>query len=161
MTRESHGKQFAAQMSDEVREQLLQEQDECTFIWQGKKDALGTIMSFVWADGCVWLTTNDSRPRVSAVRRTGRATVVISSAGTALGDSRCISLNGICTVMDDNETRRWFFPQFCRKLLPDNVAAQAAMQDMLDREGQVILRVQPEKMVAYDGDTLMRRLENL
>ena len=159
MKKDSHGKQFSGSMSDAVREQLLQEQDECTFIWQGKNDALGTIMSFVWADGCVWLTTNDQRPRVNAVRRTGRASVVISSAGTTLGDSRCISLSGACTVLDDAQTRRWFFPLFCQKLLPDNSKAQATMRDLLDREGQVILRVKPDKVTAYDGDALMRQLE--
>jgi len=161
MNTKSHGKQFATQMSDAVREQLLQEQDECTFIWQGKKDALGTIMSFLWADGCVWLTTNDQRPRVTAVRNTGRASVVVSSAGTALGDSRCISMSGVCAVLDDSATRHWFFPQFCQKLLPNNPTAQAAMCDLLDRAGQVVLRLQPDKITTYDGDALMRRLESL
>jgi len=161
MKKDSHGKQFSAQMSDAVRDQLLQTQDECTFIWQGKSDALGTIMSFLWADNCVWLTTNDNRPRVNAVRKTGRASVVISSAGTTLGDSRCISISGSCTVFDDGDTRRWFFPLFCQKLLPDNAKAQETMRDLLDRDGQIILRVQPDKMTAYDGDALMRTLESL
>ena len=107
----------------------------------------------------MWLTTNDQRPRVSAVRKTGRASVVISSAGTTLGDSRCISLSGVCTVLDDAQTRRWFFPLFCQKLLPDNIKAQATMCDLLDREGQVILCVKPDKITAYDGDALMRKLE--
>jgi hypothetical protein len=33
------------------------------------------------------------------------------------------------------------------------------MCDLLDREGQVILCVKPDKITAYDGDALMRKLE--
>ena len=161
MNEKAHGKQFSAPMADAIREQLLQTQCECTFIWQGKEEACGTIMSYLWADGCVWLTTNDSRPRVAAVKRHGRATAVISSTGTELGDSRCVTLRGPCTVLDDKPTRDWFFPLFCQKLLPGNTKAQAAMKNMLDRDGQVILRLQPDKVIAYDGDALMAKLAAL
>lgn len=161
MREASNGKQFATQMSAELREQLLQQQSECTFIWQAEKEATGTIMSFVWADGCVWLTTNDSRPRVAAVRKHQRATVVVSSTGTDLGDSRCVTMRGACAVLDDRKTADWFYPLFCQKLLPDNPRAQLAMQGMLDREGQIILRLTPEKMIGYDGDALMKRIAEL
>ena len=161
MSEPSHGKQFATQMSDAVREQLLQQQSECTFIWQAEKEAAGTIMSFGWAEGCVWLTTNDSRPRVAAVRKHRRATVVVSSAGTELGDSRCITMRGECSVLDDRKTAEWFYPLFCQKLLPDNPRAQIAMQGMLDRDGQIILCLKPDKVIAYDGDALMKKLEAL
>ena len=161
MSQPSHGKQFSAPMTDAVRDQLLAEQTECTFIWQGKSDPYGTIMIYIWDNGSVWLTTNDARPRVAAVKKSGRATVVISSAGTALGDSRCISMRGHCAILNDRETRDWFFPLFCEKLLPGNVAAQTAMRDLLDRDGQVILQLLPDKAIAYDGDALMRKLEAL
>jgi len=161
MSEPSHGKQFATQMNPAVQEQLLQQQSECTFIWQAEKEAAGTIMSFVWADGCVWLTTNDSRPRVAAVRKHRRATVVVSSAGTELGDSRCLTMRGDCSVLNDRKTADWFYPVFCQKLLPDNPRAQVAMQGMLDREGQIILCLKPDKVIAYDGDALMKKLEAL
>lgn len=157
----SHGRQFSSSMSDALREELLQQQSECTFIWQAEKEAAGTIMSFVWAEGCVWLTTNDSRPRVAAVRKHQRATVVVSSTGTELGDSRCVTMRGTCSVLNDRKTADWFYPLFCQKLLPDNPRAQAAMQNMLDRDGQIILCVKPEKMIGYDGDALMRKIEAL
>lgn len=158
MNEASHGKQFATRMSEAVREQLLQLQDECTFIWQAEKESAGTIMSFLWHDNCLWLTTNDTRPRVAAVRKNGRATAVISSAGTTLGRSRCITLRGTCSVLDDRETAGWFYPAFCQKLFPGNLSAQTAMQSMLDRPGQVILRLQPEKIIAYDGNALMQKI---
>ncbi len=161
MIEQSHGKQFATRMSDDIREQLLQTQSECTFIWQADKEAAGTIMSFVWADGCIWLTTNDSRPRVKAIRKTGRASIVVSSTGTELGDSRCITLRGTCAVLQDRKTANWFYPLFCQKLLPDNPRAQAAMQSMLDRDGQIILCVKPDKIVSYDGDALMKKVSAL
>lgn len=157
----SHGKQFATHMSDALRDQLLQEQSECTFIWQGESEAAGAIMSFLWADACVWLTTNDARPRVQAVKNTGRATVVVSSAGTGLGISRCVTLRGACSVIDDRNVKDWFYPQFCQKLFPHNVRAQSAMQKMLDRDGQVIFRLQPDKIMGYDGDALMQKLAAL
>lgn len=161
MSEASHGKQFSTHMSESLREQLLQEQSECTFIWQADKEAAGTIMSFVWANGCVWLTTNDSRPRVAAVRKHQRATVVVSSTGTGLGDSRCVTMRGACVVLDGRKTADWFYPLFCQKLLPDNPRAQVAMQGMLDRAGQVILRLKPDKIIGYDGDALMKKLSAL
>lgn len=161
MNDKSHGKQFATRMSDSVREQLLQAQAECTFIWQGEREPIGTVMSFLWDDGCLWLTTNEARPRIAALRRTPRACAVISSAGTALGQSRCVTVRGPCRVLADRETAQWFYPRFCRKLFPDNARAQAAMHDLLDRPGQVILQLVPEHWTAYDGDALMARLAAL
>jgi general stress protein 26 len=161
MNESSHGKQFATHMSGAVRDQLLEQQTECTFIWQAEKEAAGTIMSFLWADDSVWLTTNDARPRVAAVQKNHRATVVVSSAGTALGVSRCIRLRGDCSVLEDRVTADWFYPLFCRKLFPDNPRAQAAMLGMLDRAGQVILRLKPEKIICYDGDALMKKMAAL
>ncbi|HQQ63393.1 MAG TPA: hypothetical protein PLF22_07445 [Pseudomonadales bacterium] len=157
----AHGKQFAARMSENVRDMLLQTQTECTFIWQAEKDAMGTVMSFLWADGCVWLTTNDSRPRVHAIRQHGRATVVVSSAGTSLGISRCVTLRGACKIVDSRDTKDWFYPRFCQKLFPENLRAQAAMRDLLDRQGQVILKLEPDKVITYDGDALMKKLSQL
>ena len=161
MTDASHGKQFATRMNEDIRLALLAQQTECTFVWQGDSGACGTIMSFLWADNCLWLTTNDSRPRVNAVRKHGNATAVISSAGTALGQSRCITLRGQCHVIDDRQTAAWFYPLFCQKLFPDNPRAQTAMQNLLDRDGQVILQLRPEKIVAYDGNALMEKLAAL
>ena len=153
-----HGRQFATQMDETLREQLLQQQTECTFIWQAKQGATGTIMSFLWAKEALWLTTNDSRPRVAALRRHPRATAVVSSAGTMLGNSRCVTVRGPCQVLDDRHTKDWFFPAFCQKLFPENFRAQETMKNMLDREGQIILQIQPEKITGYDGDALMQKI---
>jgi general stress protein 26 len=161
MTDKSHGKQFSTSMAKELQEQLLIQQAECTFIWQAKTEAIGTMMSFIWADGCIWLTTNDTRPRVAAVRKHGRATVVVSSAGTSLGVSRCLTLRGQCAVLEDRQSKDWFYPLFCKKLFPNNPRAQVAMQGMLDRDGQVILQLKPDNVVGYDGDALMRKLSLL
>ena len=157
----SHGRQFATHLSDSLREQLLQQQSECTFVWAGRDEALATIMSFLWRDGCLWLTTNDSRPRVAAVRKHGRATAVVSSAGTTLGISRCVTVRGPCEILDDRHEKDSFFPFFCQKLFPDNPRAQAAMQNQLDRDGQIILRLRPDHISGYDGDGLMRKLSSL
>ncbi len=161
MNDKSHGRQFATQLDELHRERLLQQQSECTFIWQAEREAIGTIMSFLWADGYIWLTTNDSRPRVNAVRKHQRATAVVSSAGTGLGDSQCVTVRGPCAIVTDRQVKDWFYPLFCQKLFPGNPRAQAAMHGMLDREGQVILRLAPEKITGYNGDALMKKIAAL
>jgi hypothetical protein len=161
MSEHTQDNPFSTHMSDAVRNELLNIQSECTFIWQGEQEAIGTIMSFLWADDCIWLTTDAVQPRIRAIKRHGRACVVISSAGTALGGTRCISFRGPCTLLNDSQTRDWFYPRFCQKLFPDNLAAQVTMRPMLDRDGQIILRLQPDKSVAYDGNALMSRMANI
>ncbi len=161
MTNRATPNQFATHLTDEVREQLLTQQSECTFIWQGKHEAIGTVMSFVWAEGRVWLTTDDTSPRVTAVRKTGRACVVVSSAGTGLGASRCVSMRGTCSAMDDASTRNWFFPLLCQKLFPNSPRAQAVMLDMMNRPRQVVLCFVPECYSGYDGKALMEKMAGL
>lgn len=161
MSEASQGRQFSGRMNESLRDALLEQQSECTFIWQAKHEAAGTIMSFLWADGSVWLTTNNSRPRVAAVREHHRATVVVSSAGTGLGSHCCITLRGDCAVLDDRTTAEWFYPLFCQKLFPGNTNAQEAMRNMLDRDGQVILRLNPDNIISYDGSALMNRIAAL
>jgi len=72
-------------LSDADQQKLLREQNECVFIWR-RSDVwpVGVVMSYVWRERKLWLTASSQRPRVSAVRRDGRVSVAISSAGTRM-----------------------------------------------------------------------------
>jgi hypothetical protein len=150
--------QFSGQMSAAVRDALLNTQTECTFIW-GKQDGsgAGTIMSYLWRDDCLWLTTNDAAARIRAVERTGKGAAVISSAGTSLGHTRCVSMHGVCHVHRGTAIPGWFYPAISAQLFPDNTIAAENMRKMLDRKGQVVLQLIPEHMQCYDGQALMQR----
>lgn len=57
-------------LTDELKDQLIHTQRECTFMWTNKAgEAFGVIMSFLPKDGKLWLTAGERRARVSAVRR--------------------------------------------------------------------------------------------
>ena len=66
-------------------------------------------MSYVWRDGKVWLTASSQRPRIKAVRRDDRVSVAISSAGTRMPPAT-VTIKGRCAILEDAETKRWFYP---------------------------------------------------
>ena len=58
-------------LDPELRERLLNEQVECTFIWTNKAgQPFGVAMSFIWRKGSIWLTAAGTRARIPAIRRT-------------------------------------------------------------------------------------------
>ena len=62
----------------DLRERLLNEQVECTFIWTNKAgQPFGVAMSFIWRKGSIWLTAAGTRARIPAIRRTGYALSLI------------------------------------------------------------------------------------
>ena len=70
---------------DDADEQLLlTEQNECTFMWSNKEGwPVGVIMSYVWKDGCFWLSVSSLRVRVAAVERDPRVSVAITRLNAA------------------------------------------------------------------------------
>ena len=57
-------------LDDDVEQEMLLVQNECTFIWSNKEGwPVGVIMSYVFRDGKFWLTASSQRARISAVRR--------------------------------------------------------------------------------------------
>ena len=51
-------------LDEDVEEQLLLAQNECTFIWSNKEGwPVGVIMSYVWRRGSFWLTASSHRAR--------------------------------------------------------------------------------------------------
>ena len=95
----------------EVQEQLLNKQNELSFIW-GPKDhwAVGVLMSYVWRHGSFWVTATSQRKRIAAIRRDPRVSVTVSSVGTDLGPSKGVTAKGRCTIHEDQTTKDWFYP---------------------------------------------------
>jgi len=138
-------------VDDDVREKLLSTQIECVFNWSTRDGwPMGVIMSCLWRDGRMWLTTGAQRHRVAAIRRDPRCSIVVTSTGTSLGPGKTITIKGRCTVHDDEETKRWFYPAFASHLNPDPAGARD-FADHLDSPLRVVLEVVPEKFISYDG----------
>jgi len=144
-------------LDDDVRERILLEQNECSFVW-GTRDhwPVGVIMSYVWREGRFWLTASSQRARIRAIRRDPRVAVIVSSIGLDIGASRSITVKGRGAIRDDAETKDWFYPAVARAILR---GAPQPMIDhfvaMLDSERRVVLEVTPEKWITYDAAKMM------
>ena len=144
-------------LDDDTLEHILLEQNECSFVW-GTKDhwPIGVIMSYVWRDGSFWLTATSQRARIKAIRRDDRVSVIVSSVGLDIGASRSITVQGRVTLHDDDETKKWFYPQVAAAILK---GAPQEMIDhfvaMLDSERRLVLEVKPEKWITYDAAKMM------
>ena len=110
-------------LDPEVQEQLLREQNECTFIW-GPKDhwAVGVTMTYVWRDGSFWLTATSQRKRIAAIRRDPRVSVAVTSVGTSLGPARTLTAKGRVKIHDDAKTKAWAYPAIATAILDSSTS---------------------------------------
>ncbi|MFM8649229.1 MAG: pyridoxamine 5'-phosphate oxidase family protein [Actinomycetota bacterium] len=139
-------------LDDDVEEQLLRAHNECTFIWSNKEGwPVGVIMSYVWHDGCFWLTASSQRARISAVRRDSRVCVVVTSTGTSLPRNMTVTWKGTCEVLDDQATKDWFYPALAAAIMGGRGKRAEAFRDFLDSPRRVILKVVPTQRIGYDG----------
>ncbi len=103
------------------------------------------------------MTASGQRKRVPAIRRDPRVALVISSPGTALGPSKTVSYKGTARVLDDPETKAWFYPALAERLMtkygPERVREFAKM---LDSPRRVVIEVTPTLRVGYDGDKMRK-----
>ncbi len=140
----------------EVQEQMLTEQNECTFMWRTRDSwPIGMIMSYVWRDGRFWLTATSQRARVPAIRRDDRVSVAISSVGTTLGPAKGLTVKGRCAIREDPQTKAWFYPALAAAVIPGIESAQQAFVKMLDSPNRVIFEVAPEKEFSFDATKMM------
>jgi general stress protein 26 len=138
-------------LTDDDRETLLKNQNECVFTWRTKDGwPVGVVMSYVWRDGKVWLTASSQRPRIKAVRRDNRVSVAISSAGTRMPPAT-VTIKGHCTIFEDAETKRCFYPALAAALVPRNEKQQAVFVRMLDSPRRIVMCVTPERFITFDG----------
>jgi len=139
-------------LDEDTEEQLLLGHNECTFIWSNSEGwPVGVIMSYVWRRGSFWLTASGQRKRIAAVRRDPRVSIVVTSTGSPLPRNKAITWKGMCTVLDDRETKDWFYPELAAAVRGQDEAAQALFVTFLDSPRRVILRVDPVQRIGYDG----------
>ena len=139
-------------LDQDVEERLLLAHNECTFIWSNKEGwPVGVIMSYIWRHGAFWLTASGQRARIAAVRRDPRVCVVVTSTGTSLGTGKAITWKGNCSVLDDRETKDWFYPELSMALRGPDQRAVDLFTKFLDSPRRVILRVDPVQRIGYDG----------
>lgn len=135
-------------LDDDAREALLRDGRECTFIWSTREGwPVGVTMAYLWERERFWLVTGPERPRVAAVRRDPRVSVVVSGAG------RTLTAKGRCRLREDDDARGWFYSAFAARqarLFPDLIDAPA-FASRLARMQRAILEVTPEHWITYDG----------
>ena len=138
-------------LADDDRQTLLKTQNECVFTWRTSDGwPIGVVMSYVWREGKIWLTASSQRPRIKAVRRDDRVSVAISSAGTRRPPATA-TIKGRCAILEDVETKRWFYPALAAALIPENEKHQAGFVRMLDSPRRVVMCVTPERFITFDG----------
>ena len=145
-------------LSDELEDQLIHTQRECTFMWTNKAgEAFGVIMSFLPKDGRFWLTAAERRARISAIRRFPRASLCVSSFGTEMGSGKTVTYKGTCTVHDSREVKDWFYPEFSRHLRPDDPTAAEEFARFLDSPARVIIEFEPDDKLSFDSAIMWTR----
>jgi len=144
-------------LDDDVEQEMLLAQNECTFIWSNKEGwPVGVIMSYVFRDGKFWLTASNQRARISAVRRDPRVCIVVSSTGSSMARNKTVTYKGTCTLRDDQETKDWFYPALAAVVQPHNLQSQELFAKFLDSPRRVILEVEPIQRIGYDGGKMSK-----
>ena len=139
-------------LDDDVEREMLDAQNECTFIWSNKEGwPVGVIMSYVFRDGKFWLTASNQRARINAVRRDPRVCIVVTSTGSKMARNKTVTYKGNCIVHDDRETLEWFYPELSAVIRPGDEDGQALFTKFLDSPRRVVLEVVPTQRIGYDG----------
>jgi hypothetical protein len=142
-------------LSPDLEQRLVETQRECVFMWTNVAgEAFGVVMSYLPKNGSFWLTAAERRKRISALRRFPRASLCINSSGSSLGGGKTITYKGTCVVHDDRDTKDWFYPEFSRRLRPDDERASTTFQQFLDSPHRVIIEFVPDYALSFDS-TLM------
>ena len=139
------------------QEELIRIQNECTFMWSTRAGwPVGVIMSYVYQDGCFWLSVSSLRVRVQAVRRDPRVSISITSKGVDHAAGRSLTLKGRCEVLNDRATIDWFLPELAQRLRPGDAAAQRLFVQLNDTPNRRVLKVTPLERIGYDGQKMRR-----
>ncbi len=139
-------------LDDEDEEAMLLAQNECTFIWANKEGwPVGVIMSYVWRKGAFWLTLSGQRARVPAMRRDNRCSICVTSRGSGIPGAMTVTYKGTCEILDDDETKAWFYPELAAVIRPDDEQGARNFAGFLDSPRRVIFKITPTQRIGYDG----------
>jgi general stress protein 26 len=145
-------------LTDELEQELLLKQRECTFMWTNKAgEAFGVIMSFFPHEGKIWLTAAERRARISAIRRFPRASLCITSTGTDMGTGKTITYKGDCIVHGSRDIKDWFYPQFAKWIRPDDEVASSTFEKFLDSPDRVVVEFTPDYKLGFDSALMWAR----
>ena len=137
-------------LDEQAEAELIAAQNECTFMWSTKEGwPVGVIMSYIFEQGCFWLSVSSLRVRVQAVERDPRVSIAITSKGTSTLASRALTYKGTCEVFKDQATIDWFLPLLAQKLF-------VKLNDTPNRR---VLKVTPVKRIGYDGQKMRKATE--
>ena len=115
---------------------------------------MGVIMNYIARDGAIWLTATRQRPRIKALQRDPRATVVISSMGTDMGPGKQLTYKGRVRLHEDQATKDWFYPAMAAIISPYPAPTVEAAIAYLDTPLRVIIELVPEQVIRFDGDKI-------
>jgi general stress protein 26 len=143
---------------------LMNNSNECVLMWATKDGwPVGVIHAFVWHKGKIWITFAAHRHRATAIRRDNRVSVCVSSGGYPDGAAAslprgAITFKGHAEILDDDATKKWFYPALSKKLNPNSDAGEAFFNNLLDSPLRVVLAVTPVKKIMYNGALAARHM---
>jgi general stress protein 26 len=147
-------------LSPEREQELLDKQVECNFMWRNKEGhPMGVIMNYVPRDGKIWLTATSQRPRIKALKRDPRASVVITSTGTDMGSGKQITYKGRVVLHEDQATKDWFYPAMGEIISPYPSPTVEDAIKYLDTPLRVVIEFIPEMSILFDGDMIAQASE--
>jgi len=145
-------------LTPELESKLVDALGECVFMWvNSKNEPFGVVMAYLPKDGKIWLTAAEARKRIPALRRNPRAAICINSTGSKLGGGKTVTYKGNCFIHDDRATKDWFYPEFARRVRPDNAAAAEAFRQFLDSPHRVIMEFVPDYTLSFDATLMWAR----
>lgn len=138
--------------------ELLQRQKECVFTWTTKSgEPMGVVMTFLAAEGKLWLLCTEKRVRIAAVRRDPRTCVVVTSAGLHWGTGKTVTYKGRTRILpyDEPGVSDWLYRDYVAKLNGEgNEERISFFADVLKIPERVIMEFTPTWQVSYDGDKM-------
>ena len=141
---------YTLDKSDEMA--LIEAQNELTFMWSNKEGwPVGVIMSYVYKDGCFWLSVSSLRVRVQAVERDPRCSVSLTSKGSSIKAAWSLTYKGTVEVLKDQETIDWFLPALGERLRPGDPEAQKLFYDLNNTPNRRVLKFTPVQTIGFDG----------
>jgi len=144
-------------LSDEREQELIDRQNECTFVWVNSEGwPVGVIMNYVYRDGRFWVTLSGQRKRVTAVRKNPKVAIAITSKGSGITKSRSLTYKGTAVIHDDADTKAWFYPALAARVRPDDPAAQQAFAGFLDSPRRLIMEIVPTDRIGFDSEGMWR-----
>ena len=142
-------------LDPDAERRLVEEQNECTFMWSNKEGwPVGVVMSYVFQDGCFWLSVSDLRLRVKAVQRDPRVSISITSKGTSIRGAQAVTYKGTCEVLSDQATIDWFLPALAERLRPGDAEAAKEFVRLNNTSHRRVLKVTTTQTIAFDGNKM-------